>query len=229
LIGSEGRGAILTAMATRERPADRGRRRAKNALERLGREHRQARIGAGLSLRAVGDAAGTSHQRVLRFEHGTLHRPSIDDVGAWCEVVGLELAIRAYPAGDPLRDAGQLRLLERLRRRVHPSLGWQTEVALAIEGDRRAWDAVVSGPGWQAAVEAETVLRDVQALERRLNVKRRDGRAGEVLLVIADTAANRVAFAAASGSFPGFDRRARRVLAALQAGHDPGGDAIVLL
>ena len=216
-------------MATRERPADRGRRRAIDALERLGREHRQARIGAGLSLRAVGDAAGTSHQRVLRFERGTLHRPSIEDLGAWCEVVGLELAMRAYPAGDPLRDAGQLRLLERVRRRLHPSLGWRTEVPLPIEGDRRAWDAIISGPGWHVVVEAETVLRDVQALERRLNVKRRDGREDKVLLVIADTAANRVAFAAATASFPSFDRRARRVLASLQAGRDPGGDAVLLL
>jgi transcriptional regulator with XRE-family HTH domain len=216
-------------MATRERPADRGRRRAIDALERLGREHRQARIGAGLSLRAVGDSSGTSHQRVLRFERGTIRRPSIEDVGAWCEIVGLELAIRAYPAGDPLRDAGQLRLLERLRRRLHPSLGWRTEVPLAVEGDRRAWDAVITGPGWQVAVEAETVLRDVQALERRLNVKRRDGRAEGVLLVIADTAANRVGLATASTSFPGFDRRARRVLAALDAGRDPGSDALLLL
>ena len=216
-------------MATRERPADRGRRRAIDALERLGRELRQARIGAGLSLRAIGDASGTSHQRVLRFERGTLRRPSIDDLGAWCELVGLELVIRAYPAGDPLRDAGQLRLLERLRRRLHASLGWRTEVPLPIEGDRRAWDAIISGPGWHVAVEAETVLRDIQALERRLNVKRRDGREERVLLVIADTAANRAAFATASSSFPSFNRRARQVLAALQAGSDPGGDAVVLL
>ena len=216
-------------MATRERRADRGRRRAIEAMERLGRDHRQARIGAGLSLRAVGEAAGTSHQLVLRFERGALRRPTIEDVGAWCEVVGLELAIRAYPAGDPLRDAGQLRLLERLHRRLHSSLVWRTEVPLPIEGDRRAWDAVISGPGWRVVVEAETVLRDAQALERRLNVKRRDGRAERTLLVIADTAANRAAFAAASSSFLGFDRRARRVLSALQAGRDPGGDSVLLL
>ena len=192
-------------MATRERPADRGRRRATDALERLGREHRQARIGAGLSLRAVGDATGTSHQLVLRFERGALHRPLIDDVGAWCEVVGLELrfvpirpAIRfvtqvSSPAGTPSSSAAPVaRVADR-----------------SPAADRGRPSRVGCGhlrSRWHVVVEAETVLRDAQALERRLNVKRRDGRAGEVLLVIADTAANRVAFAAASGSFPGFDR-----------------------
>ena len=76
--------------------------------------------------------------------------------------------LRAYPAGDPIRDAGHTRLLDRLRRDLASGLQWRSEVPLPIEGDLRAWDAVIGGPGWRLMVEAETLIDDVQALERRL-------------------------------------------------------------
>jgi hypothetical protein len=92
-------------MATRERPGDRGRRRASEDLRRLGVDHRNARRNAGLSSRDVARATRTSHQQVLRFEAGLLTGASIADVGAWCAVVGLDLVVRAFPGGDPIRDA----------------------------------------------------------------------------------------------------------------------------
>src|SRR5436190_14105742 len=115
-------------VSTRERPADRGRRDAREAMRRLGLDHRRARVGAGLSLRAAGDASGAPHQQLIRFEAGLLDRISVSDVGAWCAVVGLELVLKAYPAGDPIRDAGQSRLLERFRPVLHATLRWRTEV-----------------------------------------------------------------------------------------------------
>ena len=45
--------------------------------------------------------------------------------------------------------------------------------------------------GHRAGCECETRLRDVQALERRLTLKQRDGDVDIVLLVVADTTANR--------------------------------------
>ena len=104
----------------------------------MGQEHRLARMSAGLSLRDVAAASGASHQQLVRFEHGQLERVSVADAGAWCSVVGLDLVIRTYPAGDPIRDRAQLALLERLRVRLHPSLRWRPEVPLPIEGDLRA-------------------------------------------------------------------------------------------
>jgi hypothetical protein len=121
------------------------------------------------------------------------------------------------------------RLLERLRQRLAPGLGWRTEVALPVEGDRRAWDAVITGVGWRIAVEAETVIEDVQALERRLALKRRDGDIPHVILLVADTRRNRRAILAAPGAFSDLDRNARAVLGSPGRGGDPSVDALVLL
>jgi hypothetical protein len=198
-------------------------------MQRLGLDHRASRIGAGLSLRAAGDASGTPHQVLLRFERGDLDRVSIADLGAWCAVVGLDLAVRAFPAGDAVRDRAQLALLERLRVRLHPSLRWSTEVPLPIAGDLRAWDALIRGQGWHRAVEAETVIDDVQALERRIALKGRDGGQDGIVLLVADTVRNRNALRAAPAAFADLPLRSRAVLAALGAGRDPGAGGIVLL
>src|SRR5439155_1077959 len=82
--------------------------------------------------------------------------------------VARDIRMHAYPAGDPIRDAGQQRLLDRFRARLHTGLAVRTEVPLPIESDLRAWDAVVRGADWRRPAEAETVLDDIQALERRL-------------------------------------------------------------
>jgi hypothetical protein len=97
----------------------------------------------------------------------------------------------------------------------------RTEVPLPIVGDLRAWDAVIRGVDWRRPVEAETVVDDIQALERRLALKVRDGGVDGVILVIADTPRNRRAHATAPGSFSGFDRNARRVLSALPRAETP--------
>ena len=142
-------------------------------------------------------------------------------------VVGLDVRLKAYPGGDPIRDAGQARLLERLRRELHPSLRWRTEVPLPIPGDLRAWDAVIQGAGWRLAVEAETVLADIQALERKLTLKQRDGGVDHVLLLVADTPRNRRARASAPASLAALTGNPRDVLAALRAGRDPGTSALI--
>jgi transcriptional regulator with XRE-family HTH domain len=190
---------------------------------------RRARVGAGLSLRAVGKAIGIDHSRIWRFERGKVGELSLEDIVAIGAVVGLDVRLRAYPAGEAIRDAGQQRLVERLRGRVHPSLRWSTEVPLPIEGDLRAWDALIRGADWRIAVEAETVLDDLQALERRLNLKLRDGGTDHLILLIADTARNRQALAGAPGAFADLTLRTREILRALGRGDDPGASGVVIL
>jgi transcriptional regulator with XRE-family HTH domain len=219
-------------MGTRERPADRGRRRAREALRRLGREHRDARVSAGLSLRACAAASGASYPQLRRFERGEIERLNIADVGAWFAVVGLDLGIRAFPGGDPIRDRAQLAVLERLRVRLHPSLRWRTEVPLPIENDLRAWDAEIRGedPPWRTRIEAETRISDGQALERRLALKLRDDPDGHLILLVADTRTNRRALAALRpGLRAMFPCSARDVLAALGAGRESPGSAILVM
>jgi hypothetical protein len=205
----------------------------RQALLRAGEEHRLARVGAGLSLRACADASGASYQQLFRFEHGRLRRVTLEDVGAWFAVVGLELVLRPYPAGDPIRDRAQLALLERLRQRVHPDLRWRTEVPLPIEGDLRAWDAEIQGTQprpWRARVEAETRLGDGQALERKLALKLRDDPDGHLILLVSDTRSNRRALNALG---PGLSAllplASRPILSALGAGREPPGSGIVII
>ena len=185
---------------------------------------------AGLSLRAAGDAARVDHVQLWKLERGRHSGLDVEAIAALGSVVGLDVRLRAFPGGDALRDAGQQRLLERLRREIHPGLRWRTEVPLAMSGDLRAWDAVIGSVGWAVAVEAETALIDLQALERRLELKRRDdaGRIDHLVLLVADTRRNRAALASAPGAFSALPARTRDVLAALRAGDLPPRNGIVI-
>lgn len=216
-------------MTTRRGPADRARRRIEEDLRRVRRDVEQSRRGAGLSLEAIGAACDISGSTAGRIEGGATRNPDLGALAAMSAAVGLELRLRAFPVGDPIRDAGSQRLLERLNRRLHHDLAWQMEVPLPIAGDMRAWDAVISGTNWLLAVEAETVLEDIQAVERRVALKQRDGRVDHVLILVADTPRNRRVLASVPAAFPEFSRDARRFLRHLSDGSDPGTSAIVLL
>jgi transcriptional regulator with XRE-family HTH domain len=193
-------------------------------------ELRDVRIATGLSQAALGSALGVSHAKVGRIERAEHLGASLVDLARLSSVLGMDLSVRVFPAGDPLRDAAQLALLEQLRRRLHPSLTLRTEVPLPIAGDRRAWDAMVRGLGWRLAVEAETRLRDAQATARRIALKARDGAVDQVVLVLADTRRNREALKVARESLrEAFPLDSRAMLAALGAGMDPGAGGIVVL
>ena len=216
-------------MGRRSVSVDRASRRLEADLWRAVQDVATARRAAGLSLRVVGLACGVSKSTIARIESGVTRTIDVRLLAAMAATVGLDVRLRAFPAGDPIRDAGQQRLLERLHSKMHPTLRWRTEVPLPIEGDLRAWDALIEAPGWRIVVEAETVLDDVQALERRLERKRRDGGADHVIVLVADTRRNRLGIASAPASFGGYSRDARRVLGALRGGVDPDCDAIVLI
>jgi hypothetical protein len=181
-----------------------------------------------LSIADVGRACGLSRSAVSRAVGG--RRPTgRREYAAIGAAVGLDVRLRAYPAGDPIRDVGQQRLLERLRLRIQPDLRWRTEMTLSIEGDLRAWDATICALSWSLPVEAETVIDDVQALERRLGRKQRDAGADHLLLLLAETRRNRQALAAAPAALQGFSRDARSTLRAVGEGRSPGTSVIILL
>jgi transcriptional regulator with XRE-family HTH domain len=215
-------------VTNRDGPVTRGRRIANEDEARVRADLARARRGAGLSREAVATACGLSRSALERLEMGT-RRSTVQELAAVGAAVGLDVRLRAYPAGDAIRDAGQQRLLERLHTRCHPSLGWATEVAIQINGDRRAWDALITGARWRVGVEAETVLDDLQAVERRLSLKERDGDVDLVILLVADTRRNRRAIAAGDAAFARLNGDPRMILAALAAGREPASSAIVVL
>ncbi len=103
-----------------------------------------------------------------------------------------------------------------------------------MPGDRRAWDAVITerrgAPVWRVGVEAETRPRDLQALERRLAIKSRDGDVDAVMLLLANTRHNRDLVRGREADWrERFPLAGRRALELLGARVKPTGDAIVLL
>ena len=167
-----------------------GSDRARRLIFELGREIQEARLGSGLSQSTVAAAVGLSRSTVSRIERGGIRGVSIWQVARILAVLGHDLSARAYPSGQPIRDAGQARLLARLRARVSPDSAWRFEVPVSAS-DGRAWDAVLSLGTLRIAVEAETRPRDLQALQRRIELKLRDSGLERVALLLADTRHNR--------------------------------------
>ncbi len=217
-------------MSARERAVVRADIEGRRVAAGLVAEVRLARLERGLSLRAVGRSVGLSASQVSRIERGDGRSLTFPAAVALLAAVGLRLHVRAYPSAAAIRDAGQLALLARLKSRVSPTLSWRTEVPLAIAGDLRAWDATIAGTDWAVAVEAETRVRDVQALLRRLGLKQRDAGLESVVLLVAESGHNRAVIrdnrALLSASFPTSPRDALRRLA---LGLHPGGSVLLVL
>ncbi len=209
---------------------DRGSRVARHLIAVAASEIRAARLSRGLTLKEVGRAVHLSYSQVGRIERGTHASVSVEQLARIGSVVGLDLGLRMYPGGIPLRDAAQLALLEQFRGRLSADLTFRTEVPLPGYGDQRAWDAVVLGAGDPIGIEAETRLTDVQAVERRIALKARDAGISRVVLVIAGTRGNRrVVREAAVLLKASFPIPGREAMDALAAGRDPKGWSLVLL
>lgn len=227
----EDRVVILRLMAVRNGPLDRARETSKRLTTYSVAEIHVARLSAGLSQQALGAAVGLTASEVGRFERGDLQDVGIDRLCRMAAAVGLTVSLRLYPAGDPVRDAGQSRLLDRLRGHVPPRSRWRQEVPLRGRDDARAWDAVIDGTGCADAVEAETRFVDTQATERRIALKLRDDPSvAHVVLLLADTRLNRRTLAAVRDSLLAtYPIDARVALARIADGRCPGGNAIVVL
>jgi transcriptional regulator with XRE-family HTH domain len=217
-------------MAVKERPLNVGTERARLIAAELGREIRRARVDRGLSVAATARAAGMSGPTGSRIERGEARSVSVLQLARLMAVVGLELSCRAFPVGEPIRDAAHVALLGRFRSKLAGGVRWATEVPLPLPGDRRAWDALIGGQGWRYGVEAETGPRDAQALARRLNLKVRDGEVDGMILVLPRSPRSRAFLEAADVSIrSSFPVDGARALDRLGAGLDPSGSAIVLV
>jgi transcriptional regulator with XRE-family HTH domain len=221
--------ATLTTMPTWETTNTRGRNRARRLVRRTGEQLRLARLEAGLSTRSVGRAVGISHTHVRRIELGLVASIDIDQLSRIAAAVGCELSVNVHAAGPPVRDKAHLALLARFAARLHRAIRWQTEVPIPIPGDLRSADAVANGHAFDATVEAETRLGDVQATERKLRAKQRDLGTTRAILLVADTRHNRTVIADVPDLRAQFPMGTRACLAALARGEDPGGDCLVIL
>jgi len=220
-------------MPPRERRMARAEWQLRRDIEEAGRELRMARLNAGLTLREVGKTVGTSHMSIQRAERGRLPWPRPEMLARHAAAVGLRARIRLYPGDDPIRDAGQVALIKRLRQRVETKgrVGtWAFEVPIPQALDQRAIDAVLTLPSGRIGFEAWVRLADAQAQLRAAHLKQRDAGLARMVVVVKATHANRRALAAAgAGAFDAFPGSTRRTLAALAAGALPEVNGVVVL
>ncbi len=178
-------------MPSRYRAIDQGHHRANRTLLRLGEEVRTARLSAGWSLRELARRSGYSRTHLSRIERGTAADVSLRCLEVVFATLAMELSSRPFPQGPPLRDVAHARLLSRFRARLAPSVSLRTEVPLRGDRERRAWDGELADARGVCKLEAETVLHDLQALDRRIARKMDADRADRVVLLVADTRGNR--------------------------------------
>ncbi len=195
----------------------------------LGSELRDVRLAAGVSQCHVARVAGLTQSRISRTERGQRLAPRLDELAQHCAALGLRLSLKAYPYGLPVRDAAQLRLLQRLRSQIGPGLRWRTEVPVGGVGDLRAWDVLLEGDQ-DIGIDAETRLHDLQALQRRTELKWRDSGVARVVLVVASTRHNRAVIrehrSALASTLP-LDTAA--IMRALRQGVTPPANGIAII
>jgi transcriptional regulator with XRE-family HTH domain len=182
---------ILPPMATRETRLQRGRRRGQTVARELVRQLHDGRVVAGLSQRALAAELGCSQSEVSRFE-GTrrLETISLVRVAEIASLLGLELSVGLHPIGEAIRDKGHQALIGRFRAQLSDAYIARAEAPLPIPGDLRSWDLVLRADGQLIGVEAETRIRDVQALVRRVRGRERDGGVDEIVLVLSASRTN---------------------------------------
>jgi transcriptional regulator with XRE-family HTH domain len=195
----------------------------------LANEVRAARLSAGLSQAALARAARVAQATVSRIERAELRSFDLDALARIFAVLGMRLSMRAYREGSAVRDRAHLALIGRFLNVLPSAWSASREVPVAGGGDRRAWDVRLHGPA-TIGVEAETRLHDMQDLQRRVELKRRDGRVDRVILLVAATRHNVLVLREHGAALRStFELDTRPVLRALRRGRDPGGNGIVVL
>jgi hypothetical protein len=129
-----------------------------------------------------------------------------------------------------LHDQASQALIGRFTSLLHGDFRRTREVPFPNLGDRRSWDLMLRLEDCLVGVEAETRVRDVQALVRRIRQCQRDGGADEIVLVLSDTAHNRAVVGQLREALGAqFSTSPRAILAALRAGRRLPGSGVVLL
>ena len=177
----------------------------------------------------MAQVAGLGQSSISRAELAEGDAATLSNLAIHGAALGLRLSVKLYPEGEAVRDAGQLRVLQRFRPHVHPVYRWTSESTVGGFGDLRAWDVLLAGPV-TIGIDAETRLHDIQSLQRRFETKWRDSGVDRIVLLVADTRHNAAVLRdhreALRSTFPA---DTATVLAALRDGEPLMTNGIVVL
>src|SRR6476659_2945960 len=98
---------------------------AKRIRATAGQDIRSARISGGLSQCVAGAAVRMSHSQFGRIERGVIEELTVEQLARAAAAVGLELSVKLYPGGDPVRDRGQLAVLARVKTLLPAACRWR--------------------------------------------------------------------------------------------------------
>jgi transcriptional regulator with XRE-family HTH domain len=217
-------------MATRETRRERGRRQGEAVARRLASEFRTARQLSGLSQLAAAELAGWTQSEISRFERDRFTGVALPRLCQLAAVLGFDVSVRLHPAGDAVRDKGHQAAVGRLLEHVSPVYRRAREVAFPNPGDRRSWDLLLRLDRQLIGLEVETRIRDIQALVRRIRERERDGGVHEIVLVLSDTAHNRLLVGQLREALgQRYTSSPRQILSALRAGRPVPGSGVVLV
>jgi len=219
----------------RSRPADIGRQRARELRHRVGREVRTARLAAGLTQRQVGSLAQIRQEYVSAIERA-VRSPSLDVTCRLAAALGHELGVRFHPAqGVPLRDSGQLRLVEAIVVLTDPGT-WRARLEVPVSTtDRRAADLVLESTVEVAHIEVERLITDLQAQVRAAGLKRdmlanRYDRPVRLILAVPDIRSMRQLVREHAGFVARtFPVPSRAIWRSIRRGHAIGGDGLLFV
>ena len=200
----------------------------------LGKEVRARRRSQGLSQRDLAFAAGTSQPTISRLERGSVET-TIATLAAVGAALGLDLSVRLFPSDrSPLRDRGQVRMVETILSKSSPVWHPSTEVGVAAEtGDRRAIDLVLASALEVLAIEAQREIGDAQSETRQHLAKRdvlqaRERRPVRYVLALPDThRMHQLVREHATLMRALFPVSSRRAWQAIRTGKPLGGDALL--
>lgn len=210
------------------------RERTQWLAQKLGREVRAARRSQGLSQREVAAVARTSQPTISRLEHGSVET-TIATLAAAGAAIGLDLSVRLFPSDrSPLRDRGQVRMIETILGKASPAWHPTAEVSVAADaGDRRAVDLVLASALEVLAIEAQREFADVQSetrqhLAKRDVLQRHERRPVRYVLALPDThRMHQLVRDHATLMRTLFPVSSRRAWQAIRSGKPLGGDALL--
>ena len=217
-------------MAGKETRLETGRQRAASAVASILGQLRTARLAANLSQAAIAAQLGWPQTRYSLFERN-VRDVTFAEVILVSSILGLKLTFDLFRVDEGVRDAGSQRLIDRFFGQLASVWTATREAPFPRLGDLRSWDVLMRlGKDYRVGVEAETRLRDIQELVRRIRQRELHGGADHILVILSDSQHNRRyvdEFRAALG--PPFSTPPRDLLAALRAGQPVPGSGVILL
>lgn len=216
-------------MATSETRLQRGTRRGRQLQHAAIEDLREKRVLAGLSQAELARELGCGQAEVSRLESEKADITLVR-VAQMCSLLGLRPRLELYPLGEPLRDAGQMKLIACFRAILAPIWHVMLEAPFPTLGDLRSWDVLLRlSSTYRIGVEAETRVRDQQELVRRIRQRELHGGVDAILIILSDSLHNRRLVGGlreALGS--AYATPTGPILASLRTGQPLAGSGVVL-